>query len=188
VTLCVGKDMHAYFLAHKEKSHISRSTDIYMSPAEVVKWVNSIPGELDLWWVHVNSHKDPEANGAEIFVSQSNTEEDDRLKKLLASFCVKYGLRNRGLKRRKQENSNLDHYWIHRSTPKRCKSKLLELAFISNEKDRNILKKNVDNIGPYLGGLILGKPQATPQVTLLDINEKLDIILEKLDIIDNRLK
>jgi N-acetylmuramoyl-L-alanine amidase len=188
ITLNVSKDI--FRVIGNKNVYISRVTDIYMSVNQVVNWIEPFKalGDVDLWWIHVNAASSSNANGVEIFRSISNTQEDGRLKFILDQYCKTFGLTNRGIKnRRLDKDKNADYYWIHRLTPSWCKSKLIELFFLSNPQDRKIYEANKALFGPVLARLIQGQKledeipkKQTKIITLSDVYDKLLDIEKKL--------
>lgn len=148
--------------AHLEKFYteikvvMTRSADNFHSLASRSKKSNDLKANCFVS-VHVNAAASTQANGYESFIHPSRSSNSDAAKlqsnlhSKLAKLWVSKGGRDRG---KKKEN-----FHVLRET--KCPAVLLELGFITNTKDANILKNNrfiqdnaeciADGIASYFG-------------------------------------
>ncbi|MGL5711717.1 MAG: N-acetylmuramoyl-L-alanine amidase, partial [Paraclostridium sp.] len=92
---------------------------------DVVKMANSYNLDLAISH-HLNSFHDEEANGVEVLVYDLNDKKTVKIANDILSELTKLGLRNRGVKERK----NL--YWLNKT---KAKAILIEYLFVSNKSD-----------------------------------------------------
>lgn len=113
------------------KIHFTRTNDSFLDLSERVRIVNSYKPDLAIS-LHFNFNKNIEANGFEIYVSDSSpTSEKSRelANQLAAVISNATPLVNRGVK--------VAPFYILKKSE--CPTIVVELGFLSNEKDRNYL-------------------------------------------------
>ena len=111
------------------KIHFTRTNDSFIDLNERAKIVNSVQPDLAIS-LHFNANKNIEANGFEIYISdKSSTSEKSKeiANQLAAAISKATPLNNRGVK--------FAPLTILKKSE--CPTLVLELGFLSNEKDRN---------------------------------------------------
>lgn len=99
--------------------------------------------------LHRNSSKN--GNGVEIWVSQEKDEISEKLANNILNQLDKVGIQNnRGVKSGTSENGESD-YFVNKNT--KMPSCLIELGFISNSKDNQLLDENLEE---YAKAICLG--------------------------------
>ncbi len=113
------------------KIHFTRTNDSFIDLNERAKIVNSVQPDLAIS-LHFNANKNIEANGFEIYISdKSSTSEKSKeiANQLAAAISKATPLNNRGVK--------FAPLTILKKSE--CPTLVLELGFLSNEKDRNFV-------------------------------------------------
>ncbi len=116
------------------KIHFTRTNDSFLDLSERVRIVNSYQPDLAIS-LHFNFNKNIEANGFEIYVSDSSpTSEKSReiANQLAAVISNATPLINRGVK--------VAPFFILKKSE--CPTIVVELGFLSNEKDRNYVNSD----------------------------------------------
>ena len=99
--------------------------------------------------IHRNSAKN--GNGVEIWRSQEEGEVSEKLAKDILENLEKVGIQNnRGVKEGTSEDANID-YFVNRNT--KMPSCLVELGFITNEKDNQLFD---EKLGQYAEAIAKG--------------------------------
>ena len=113
------------------KIHLTRADDSFVDLTKRADFINQIKPDLAIS-LHVNQNKNTDANGYEVYFSdQSVTSEKSKelAQKLAAKFSMNSPLNNRGVK--------TAPFMVLKKSE--CPTMLIELGFLSNEKDRNYL-------------------------------------------------
>jgi N-acetylmuramoyl-L-alanine amidase len=116
------------------KIHFTRTNDTFIDLSERAKIVNSYQPDLAIS-LHFNANKNIEANGFEIYVSDSSpTSEKSRelANQLAAVISSATPLKNRGVK--------VAPFMILKKSE--CPTMVVELGFLSNENDRNYVNSD----------------------------------------------
>lgn len=127
VNIAVVKKLETKLKAAGADVYLTRKGDEYVTLPERVRMAESVKADLFLS-VHANSYSSSSAHGAEVLYKQTNSK---RLAEILAPLIAQAGgITNRGIKHRN------DLYILNnQSRP----TVLLELAFISNPQERELL-------------------------------------------------
>lgn len=127
VNIQVVKKLETKLKAAGADVYLTRKGDEYVTLPERVRMAESVKADLFLS-VHANSYSSSSAHGAEVLYKQTNSK---RLAEILAPLIAQAGgITNRGIKHRN------DLYILNnQSRP----AVLLELAFISNPQERELL-------------------------------------------------
>lgn len=92
--------------------------------------------------VHRNSAEDKKANGIEAWISKKPKGDEEQLaENLVANICELTGQQNRGIKKGFRDNTFGDYY-INSDTD--MPSLLLEVGFITNDKDNKAFDEKLD--------------------------------------------
>jgi len=92
--------------------------------------------------VHRNSAEDKNANGIEAWISKKTKGDEEQLaENLVANICKLTGQQNRGIKKGFRDNTFGDYY-INSDTD--MPSLLLEVGFITNDKDNKAFDEKLD--------------------------------------------
>jgi N-acetylmuramoyl-L-alanine amidase len=116
------------------KIHFTRTNDSFIELSERARIVNSYQPDLAIS-LHFNANKNIEANGVEIYVSDSSptSEKSRELANQLATVISSATpLKNRGVK--------VAPFMILKKSE--CPTMVVELGFLSNEKDRNYVNSD----------------------------------------------
>lgn len=132
-----------------------RNSDIDYSPSLIADTVNKIKQYVDAYSFHCNGFLDPNANGTEIFISKSNEEDKEWVNEFLDAFTKKFGFKNRGLKTKTDHLTGEDKYYLHKHTNSNIKFKIMEICFITNPSDYEIITENIDAIANFIANSIL---------------------------------
>jgi len=93
---------------------------------------------VQVYSIHQNAF-DKTSNGTEWLLSLSTKPTDTDYifcEQFLKDYCGTFNLKNRGIVQRKHPTyKNKDFYHLHRTTPKNCKVKYIELFFGDNRED-----------------------------------------------------
>jgi len=111
--------------------HYTRTGDHFMDLKDRASFINYIKPDLAIS-LHVNSNKNTDASGFEIFVSDKNEQFENSkalAEKLATKFSKNSPLNMRGIK--------TAPFMVLKNSE--CPSMVVELGFISNENDRNYL-------------------------------------------------
>ena len=106
---------------------LTRDNDEFVTLIERAEYINSLEPEFVIS-IHVNSSKDIEKSGTEIFVSDSNTENkksDELAKKLKSAF--------------KNQSASIKKGDLYLLKKVNYPIAILEIGFLSNENDRKLL-------------------------------------------------
>lgn len=89
--------------------------------------------------IHLNASEDINANGVECLVHPKTSSENyNRAEKIASDLAVSFGLKNRGVKKRRD-------LYILRKT--KCPTIIVEVGFCSNYHDSKIIMQNYESIG-----------------------------------------
>ena len=92
--------------------------------------------------MHRNSAEDKNANGIEAWISKKTKGDEEQLaENLVANICKLTGQQNRGIKKGFRDNTFGDYY-INSDTD--MPSLLLEVGFITNDKDNKAFDEKLD--------------------------------------------
>ena len=128
-TLIIAKKIKEILKDYNCNVLLTRSTDKYLSLEDRCKFSNNNNGEIFIS-LHCNAHTNSNANGFESYSYNNNNE----LQKVLHETIVKrVNIKDRGMK-----TSNL---YVLKNT--KCSACLLELGFITNKQDSEVLNENV---------------------------------------------
>ncbi len=110
--------------------HFTRTSDEFMDLKSRSAYINGLKADLVLS-LHINQNKNNDTNGFEVFICEKNSayEESKVLGEKLVSKLSNTELKNRGVKNAP--------FWILKNA--NCPSLVVELGFISNEKDRKFI-------------------------------------------------
>ena len=123
------------------KVYLTRDDDSDVTLAERCKSANKKHCTLFIS-VHRNSAEDKKANGIEAWVSRNPKGDETALaENLVNNICKLTGQQNRGIKKGFRDNSFGDYY-INSDTD--MPSLLLEVGFITNEKDNQAFDEKLD--------------------------------------------
>ncbi|MFX1499442.1 MAG: N-acetylmuramoyl-L-alanine amidase [Promethearchaeota archaeon] len=140
--LMFGKKVMALLKPYFEQFYVSRVTDSYVSLRDRTDKMNYLASKnrsVQAFSFHCNASVKHNSRGVEWLLSQSNTDDTEFCKNFLSDYCLKFGLYNRGIVRRKG-SSGKDYYYLHSKTSGNCKVKYLELFFGDNREDLKIGK------------------------------------------------
>ncbi len=129
---------------------LTRKDDTYVTLNKRCQIANF--GKADIFVsMHRNSAKS--GNGVEIWRSQKEGEVSEKLAKDILENLEKVGIQNnRGVKEGMSEESNTD-YFVNRNT--KMPSCLVELGFITNEKDNQLLDEKLNQYAEAIAKGIL---------------------------------
>lgn len=110
--------------------HFTRTNDEFVDLKSRSAYINGLKADAVIS-LHINQNENCDTNGFEVFICEQNSdfEEAKILGEKLVSKLSNTELRNRGLKNAP--------FWILKNT--NCPSMVVELGFISNEKDRKFI-------------------------------------------------
>lgn len=113
---------------------LTRNTDCFLSLAERVKTAKKNQAEVFLS-IHRNAFTTSDANGTEVWIAQKDNRSSKALAEKLLMELSQVGIqRNRGIK-------TGDFYVLRNATSPAC---LLELGFLSNQKDNELFELHFD--------------------------------------------
>lgn len=135
VALKVKKELEK----HDVKVVLTRKDDTSVSLENRCRIANLRRADLFVS-IHRNSSKS--GNGVEIWISQEKDETSEKLATDILNQIEKVGIQsNRGVKNGTSENNGSD-YFVNKNT--KMPSCLIELGFISNSKDNQLLDENLE--------------------------------------------
>ncbi len=137
-----------------EKQHIkvilTRDEDISVSLEKRCKIANWRNADFFIS-IHRNSAKS--GDGVEVWISQEKDEVSEKLAKDILNQLAKTNIQsNRGVKVGTSENNGTD-YFVNKNT--KMPSCLIELGFISNRKDNQLLDENIEQYAKAIAKGIL---------------------------------
>ena len=104
--------------------------------------------------IHRNS-AEKTANGIEIWLDKNKEKEDTELAENILNELKKQEIQtDRGIKYGTIKGENTNYYVLGNTNMPSC---LVELGFITNEKDNNLLDKNIENYANAIASGILKK-------------------------------
>ena len=144
VALQVKKELEK----HNVRVVLTRKDDTFVTLENRCRMANLRRADLFVS-IHRNSSKN--GDGVEIWVSQESDEISEKLANDILSHLEKVGIQsNRGVKSGTSENKGSD-YFVNKNT--KMPSCLIELGFISNAKDNQLLDENLEE---YAKAISLG--------------------------------
>lgn len=127
-TLIIGKKIKDILKDYNCNVLLTRSTDKLLSLDERCVFSNDNEGKIFIS-IHCNAHTNSNANGFESYSCNNN-----ELQKVLHETITKrVNIKNRGMK--------TSNFYVLKNT--KCPACLLELGFITNKEDSEILNENV---------------------------------------------
>lgn len=116
-------------------------------------------GKCDVFSIHCDWDENSSTEGISIIKSVWNTENDDIYYEFMKKIEKMFGIKARKVWSRNYKDGNLklDHYGIMRLSGENCSVKIMEVGFISNKHDKEIIMKNSKEIGCEIGKFILNK-------------------------------
>lgn len=135
---------------HDVKVVLTRKNDTFMTLEERCKIANFRKANLFVS-LHRNSSK--AGDGVEIWIGQESDETSEKLANDILNQLEKTKIQsNRGIKVGTSENSGSDYY-VNKNT--KMPSCLIELGFISNSKDNQLLDENLEKYARAISNGIL---------------------------------
>lgn len=151
----VKKDLEAYGI----NVVMTRTTDVYMDLKERTD-ISNAAGSVAMVSLHRNYYKaDSAVKGVEAWIHSSKPADSLKLSDaVLNKLATVPGVTNRGIKEGTIENKNTNYYINSHS---KCASTIIELGFMTNNSDMDIVTKNsaktaqaiADGIKNYLDGM-----------------------------------
>lgn len=129
---------------------LTREDDTFVSLGNRCKIANWRGADL---FVSLHRNSSEKGNGVEIWVSEESDEISEKLALDILTNLEKVGIQqNRGVKSGTSENNGSD-YFVNRNT--KMPSCLIELGFISNAKDNELLDENLEEYAEAIAKGIL---------------------------------
>ena len=126
--LIIGKKIKDILKDYNCNVLLTRSTDKYLSLEERCQFSNNNNGEIFVS-IHCNAHTNQSANGFESYSYNGN-----KLQDVLHETIIKrVNIKDRGKKK--------NNFYVLKNT--KCSACLLELGFITNKQDSEILNENI---------------------------------------------
>lgn len=146
MALAVQKELEK----HEIKVILTRDDDAFVELEKRCQIANFRRADLFVS-IHRNSSKS--GNGVEVWIKSQENERDEKLANSILEEVSKTQIQtNRGIKQGTSENSGNDYY-VNKYT--KMPSCLIELGFISNEKDNELLDENKENYAKAISNGIL---------------------------------
>lgn len=151
-TLKIAKLIKQYLEEQDIDVILTRDTDQTTILEKRCKIANNKKSDLFVS-IHRNSSEEEKANGIEIWTNSSKSEDDYNL-----ANCILENLNdteiqeNRGIKYGSIKGENTDYYILNNTNMPSC---LVELGFISNENDNELLDKNIENYAKAIANGII---------------------------------
>lgn len=134
IVLEVSNKVNDYLKTQDIKNILTRNTDVFLSLSERTNKANSL-GVNSFVSIHCNSSDNPKANGLEIFCY--------KFKYRQLADCILEEIKKEGLYNQLREGGvKEDNLHVVRET--NMPACLVELGFITNEKDYNLIMNNKD--------------------------------------------
>ena len=153
MALAVQKELEK----HDIKVILTRENDTFVTLQKRCQIANFRRADL---FVSIHRNSSESGNGVEIWVKSQENELDEKLANSILDELAKTKIQtNRGIKQGTSENEGNDYY-VNKNT--KMPSCLIELGFISNQKDNQLLDENRENYAKAIANGILQNIQPTP--------------------------
>lgn len=153
MALAVQKELEK----HDIKVILTRENDTFVTLQKRCQIANFRRADL---FVSIHRNSSESGNGVEIWVKTQENELDEKLANSILDELAKTKIQtNRGIKQGTSENEGNDYY-VNKNT--KMPSCLIELGFISNQKDNQLLDENRENYAKAIANGILQNIQPTP--------------------------
>lgn len=132
------------------KTIMTRDNDINVSLRQRCKIANRKEADI---FVSIHRNSAQTGNGIEIWVDSQNSNEDLKLANSILQKLEDTEIQtNRGVKSGTAKGENTDYYVLKNTKMPSC---LIELGFISDDKDNELFDKNIDNYAKAIANGII---------------------------------
>lgn len=150
--LKVAKLVKKYLEEQEINVVMTRDSDVTVSLQERCKIANRKKADL---FVAIHRNSAEEGNGIEIWTSSDKNNEDMELATNILNNLSKLKIQsNRGVKYGSVQGENTDYYVLKYTKMPSC---LIELGFITNEKDNKLFDENIENYAKAISSGIVEK-------------------------------